>query len=152
MDSPDDRSRLESIFKHLKPAHYRIKSVETADYNCIAYAVGVEHIPWDPWNDPYTYWPEGIPADGSIESLKAAYRTEGFVVCEDGSLDAGVEKIAIYGKNGGFEHAAVQRENGKWASKCGELQDIEHDSLDDVLCDDYGSVVCFMARERRANQ
>ena len=152
MDSPEDRALLESIFGRLRDTGYEIRSCKTSHYNCISYAVGVEHIPWDPFNEPYTYWPEGIAADGRIESLVAAYRTEGFEVCTNGSLEAGIEKIAIYGVNGEWQHAAVQRQDGLWASKCGVLQDIEHKSLEGICCVAYGDVQVYMARKRRSTE
>ena len=86
-----------------------------------------------------------------MASLVAAYGTIGYKPCHDGTLEDDIEKITIYGsEDDKYTHAAIQRENGRWGSKCGELWDIEHDSLDHVLCEAYGIVKCFVARPRKA--
>jgi hypothetical protein len=150
MDTPEDRALLEKTFPQLAATGYEIKSCRTADYNCFAYAADDEHIKWDPFNRPYTYWPTRVPGDRRLTSLIAAYRTIGYEVCEDGSVEDGLEKIAIYGSiDDKFTHAAIQRASGRWASKLGVLHDIEHNSLDGVLCDAYGSVKRFMSRSKR---
>jgi hypothetical protein len=151
MATSDDRARLEALFPNLAASGYEIRSEQSASYNCLSYAIGIDAISWDPFNEPDTYWPAGIKQDYTIGALVAAYRTVGFVECDDGEPAAGFEKIAIYGSDDGtYSHAAVLRENGMWASKLGELEDIEHGSLDAILCEAYGTVRKFMARRSRA--
>lgn len=41
-----------------------------------------------------------------------------------------------------------QLPDGKWTSKLGALEDIEHDRLDALEGDDYGRVVAYMKRQR----
>jgi hypothetical protein len=46
---------------------------------------------------------------------------------------------------------AKQLPNGKWSSKCGDLEDIEHD-LEALIGRDskregYGTIACFMKRK-----
>jgi len=43
---------------------------------------------------------------------------------------------------------ARQLENGKWTSKLGELEDIEHDTLDVFDDSDYGTVACIMKKSK----
>jgi hypothetical protein len=72
---------------------------------------------------------------------------------EDGRLEKGIEKVAIFSKdfkNGKPReptHAAIQspRRNGKWRSKMGKDEDIEHELLilEGRL---YGTVQFFMWR------
>jgi hypothetical protein len=85
-----------------------------------------------------------------------AYETEGFVAlegdrtCIDGSLEDGIEKVAIYSHGNVYEHAARQLENGKWTSKmgiAGEL--IEHDAPENLVGPYYGQDVTFVKRRRR---
>ena len=57
----------------------------------------------------------------------------------------GFEKVAIYGFGFFYTHAARQLPNGKWSSKLGKAEDIEHDSPDDVAGGVYGEVVLFMS-------
>jgi hypothetical protein len=40
-----------------------------------------------------------------------------------------------------WTHAARQLDNGKWTSKLGQLEDIEHESLEALSGAVYGSVV-----------
>lgn len=54
----------------------------------------------------------------------------GYELCGDGSLEDRYEKIAIYAKDGEPTHAARQLGDGRWTSKLGKYEDIEHDSLD----------------------
>ena len=59
----------------------------------------------------------------------AAFRTVNFEVCADASVEAGVEKIAIYTLSGLPKHAVRQLPNGNWASKLGAYEDIQHINL-----------------------
>lgn len=59
------------------------------------------------------------------------------------------EKIAIYVDDSGDpSHAARQTSSGKWTSKIGELEDIEHGSLSDLEGEAYGTVAQIMKRPR----
>ena len=71
-------------------------------------------------------------------------------MCQDAEVINGIEKIAIYADAfGDFTHAARQLRDGRWTSKLGDLDDIEHESLEEVAgapdCD-YGVVVRYMMR------
>ena len=75
----------------------------------------------------------------------------GYELCGDGNLEDGYEKIAIYAKDGEPTHAARQLGDGRWTSKLGKYEDIEHDSLDALNGEgfgEYGSVALFMVRPR----
>jgi hypothetical protein len=122
-DTPERRDALKKLFINLTDESFDIKSQQTESHNCIAYAAGVENIPWDPFPGlPYTDWPKGAPENRQLDSLIQAYKTLGFEICENESFEDGIEKIALYGdeKNGEYTHAARQK-NGRWASKIGEL-------------------------------
>ncbi len=142
-----DRPALEDIFPRLIGSAYRVTSPATRQYNCIAWAVGTDDCPWDhtPGN-PFAYWPHRIPRDGQVSSLVAVFQTLGYVACDHGRVEEGVEKLALYADDNEYTHVARQLENGKWTSKLGGLEDIEHELPEDVLCDDYGQVVGFMKR------
>lgn len=79
-----------------------------------------------------------------------AYGTLGYVECADGELEAGFEKVAIYA-DAQFTptHASRQLADGRWTSKLGKLEDIEHDTIDNVNCPTYGTAVRFMKRPRQ---
>lgn len=144
-----DEPSLEDLFPNLVSSSYEISSPATRQYNCVAWAAGYDDVPWDHSLRPYTYWPRRVARDGSVDSLIAAFATLRYATCTDGSLEEGFEKIAIYGlANNDWTHAARQLENGRWTSKLGAREDISHDSPHDLVCADYGNVVCFLKRPR----
>ncbi len=66
-------------------------------------------------------------------------------------LEEGFEKIAIYAdKRNEFRHVARQLENGKWTSKLGDWEDIEHNTLKALESPQYGSVKILLKRRRIA--
>jgi hypothetical protein len=90
-----------------------------------------------------------VPTDDyGIECLVEAFRTLGYEECEDGRLEEGHERIALYLSTFLYTHAARQLSNGQWTSKLGRLEDIEHDSPEDVAEGVYGDVQRFMRRRR----
>ncbi len=144
-----DEPSLEDLFPNLASANYEISSPATRQYNCVAWAAGYDDIPWDHGSSPYTYWPRRVARDGSVASLIAAFATLGYVTCDDGRFEEGFEKIAIYGQtNNDWTHAARQLEDSRWTSKLGAREDLAHDSPQDLVCTDYGDVVCFLKRPR----
>ena len=86
-----------------------------------------------------------------LPTFELVFRRQGFRTCDDASLEDGWEKVAIYVDVAGRPtHAARQLESGRWASKLGKLDDIEHDDLEDVGgADLYGTVAIVMRRRRR---
>jgi hypothetical protein len=71
----------------------------------------------------------------------------GFSPCEDAGLEVGFEKIALYATSDGEPtHAARQLRNGKWTSKLGRWQDIEHE-LEGLVGEMYGTVKQILKRE-----
>ena len=65
------------------------------------------------------------------------------------TLETGFEKVAFYGGGMLYTHAARQLPHGKWTSKLGKGEDIEHDTPDDVSGGLYGEVVQLMKRPIR---
>ncbi len=137
---------LELAFSRLKPEGYRVTSPPTTQYNCIAWAAGRDDRWW--WPDADSYWPEGAQKEETIESFAAAFAMLGYKTCEASEFEAGCEKIAIFVDSMGTPtHAARQLPSGKWTSKCGRLEDIEHDLLEAVGGNgafEYGAVALIM--------
>jgi hypothetical protein len=103
------------------------RETEKADdqYNCIAWAVGRTGEWWDHAQGvpgKKYYWPPNAPKDYKTTSLIVAFDSEGFVICADGSLESGIEKIVIYADGPEYTHAARQLETGNWSSKMGGLR------------------------------
>lgn len=143
---------LESLFPQLSSNNYRLTSPFDGGYNCIAYAANDTTKWWWPTEKPLggTYWPPGAPREETLEAFVIAFEELGYIKCSDGSLEAGMEKIAIYvNREGSPTHAARQLPSGYWVSKLGENVDIEHSDPDAVGGDErrgYGSVANYMAR------
>jgi len=137
--------RIRDIFRNLSAAA-SLTSPETPEYNCFAWAVGVTDEFWEPGRT----WPIDTPTAHEVQVVIDAYRTRGFELCQDGSLEQGVEKLAIYAdEDGEPTHAARQLTNGRWTSKLGTWEDIEHDLADlEGPHPAYGTVTNFMRRPR----
>jgi hypothetical protein len=136
-------------FPHLKPHHCKPDlSPATTDYNCIAWAASDTDNWWWP-DDPligYGYWPNGVDRRETIEAFVAAYQTVGFERCDDGILEVGFEKIAIYALKGVPTHAARQLADGNWTSKLGPFEDIVHLTLECLKGPLYGEPDTYMRR------
>lgn len=131
----------------------QMSSPATRRYNCIAWAAGNTARKW--WPDPMGigYWPPGVARTETTEAFLRAYGTLGYVLCFDGVLEAGVEKIALYATGpAGAEtptHAALQLETGEWTSKLGDFEDVTHAVPANAEGPRYGRVMCYLARPRR---
>lgn len=134
-------------FPNLVSSGYRKTSEETETYNCLAWAVGVNDVWWD-IADGY-FWPDGIPRTDDVENLIKVYEWMGFKKCDSAGVEAGFEKIAVYGDRAAFTHAARQIEGGKWTSKLGPYEDIEHDTLDGLAGSQYGQVIQLLKRAKK---
>ena len=78
----------------------------------------------------------------------AAFHTLGYEPCADGSLEEDFEKVAIYESPSGYVvHMARQLPTGRWTSKIGQLEDIEHASPAELEGREYGAVVQYMQRK-----
>lgn len=124
-------------------------SPETSGYNCIAWAAGDSCKWWWPRVHPFSssYWPDEAPDRETKNAFKEAYRSLGYEECESVEPEQGYEKIAVYtDEDGRPTHAARQLQNGMWTSKCGELEDIEHELEGLEGKNGYGSVSFVMKR------
>ncbi|MBF0180870.1 MAG: hypothetical protein HQM03_12680 [Magnetococcales bacterium] len=137
---------LTSLFPNLTQAGAFITSMSSPRYNCIAWAAEDQEFWWEPAS-PY-YWPSRAKRENSLNGWISAFQTLHYQPCATGSLDPAYSKIAIYVKEGTPTHVARQLSNGKWTSKCGKLQDIEHD-LADLAGVEYGQPFIFMQKLRQ---
>lgn len=141
--------RIERLFPQLVSSGYSITSPETTEYNCIAWAADDTEVCW--WPDPFDlgYWPSEIPRKETLDVFKKTYELLGYVTCQDAKYEKGFEKIAIYiDSNDKPTHAARQLSSGKWTSKLGQLEDIEHETLEGVAGQQYGTVALIMKRPK----
>lgn len=137
--------KIRQGFERLQPGDLTVTSDTTEKYNCIAWAVG-DHTNWW-WPSHGYYWPEGVERSITIEAFTAAFSTVGFKPCADGKHADGVEKLALFTKNGKPTHASFSLPNGKWASKLGRDHDIEHLSVEGIGGAEYGDPTHFFCRK-----
>ena len=93
------------------------------------------------------------PANTRWDAMVKAYESIGFRLCYGPALEAGVEKLALFGKTDQHgrirpTHAALQLSCGNWTSKLGDFEDVIHRTTEDVNGPQYGEVVGYMARPR----
>ena len=125
---------------------FEYKSEPTARYNCIAFAAGVDNE----WWDPAGVWPSHVGLEDTVSNLVAVYEHYGFELCNDGAVEAGFDKLAIYATDNGvvYQHAARLADDGKWWSKMGPDDDIAHPTLECLESPHFGRVVKFMRRPK----
>lgn len=136
---------IEIVFPGLAAEDYRITSSANADYNCIAWAAEDMSKWWWPGSDPKReYWPSGVPRETSVNAFQSAFGLLGYFPCTEEKPEPGFEKIALFADASGMpKHAARQLATGRWTSKLGRMEDIEHElrALEGSV---YGSVVLIL--------
>jgi len=138
---------IEAAFPALTASNYQITSPASPDYNCLAWAASTDNKWWWPDNQNTAYWPLEAPREETVDAFVKAYSLAGYSPCNDSHYERGVEKIAIYlSADGKPTHAARQLPSGRWTSKLGEREDIEHETLSDIAGQHYGNVAVIMRR------
>jgi hypothetical protein len=138
---------LEHLFPGLAKSEYSITSPQSTMYNCIAWVASDAEAWWEPDMMNNYFWPADAPREYTIDAYGKAYETLGFRACEHAEREEGFEKVAIYvGPDGEPTHAARQLESGRWTSKLGKLEDIEHADLEGLDGAEYGTVGLVMKR------
>jgi hypothetical protein len=139
----------EEEFPGLDEQNHEVTSPSTNEYNCIAWAAGDQEAWWWPDNSVvgYSYWPPNVPRTETVLAFLLAYSTLGYARCEDGSLEQGFEKIALYvGSDDIPTHAARQLPDGRWTSKLGGFEDISHTNLECLHGESYGRISVYLKR------
>jgi hypothetical protein len=110
--------------------------------------VGVTADWWWPDKTGKGFWPSDVPRELTVDAFRMAFATLGYEVCSTAELEPGFEKIALFARDLEIPtHAARQLTTGRWASKLGMMEDIEHD-LRDIGGAVYGSVILVMKRRQ----
>lgn len=121
---------------------HQITSEQDESHNCIAYAAGIIDEWWS--HETGYKWP--VTRSPLIESLVAVFASIGFEECKSPAIEPGFQKVALYKDGSMWTHAAKQLENGKWKSKLGPDEDIEHDSAECLCGVFYGTIHCYMRK------
>lgn len=140
-------------FPKLRGALKKPMSFATNRYNCIAFAADDKKLNWWPNRAPGWCWPIGYSEEETVASFVDMFQRHlGYEICQSAEFEPGVEKIALYGKDGSVLHAAKQPSDraGLWRSKIGTNVDIDH-RLPDLEGELYGYVVCIMRRTKRGD-
>src|SRR6185437_13377590 len=135
--------RIKNHFPNLrKGENFKFTSLGTDDYNCIAWASEIT----DNWVQLYDL--RGTKTDAV--SYVNYFKSLGFDITTDKTVEEGKLKIAIYigteHLEHEFKHVARQLPNGKWTSKLGEWEDIEHNTPEALAGKSYGENIVIMEK------
>jgi hypothetical protein len=140
-------TEIGDLFPGLQTSGFRVTSQASPNYNCIAWAAGDTERWW--WPDPgddAAYWPSGVSREETLAAFVATFATLGYHLCESDQPEAGYERVALFtGSDGVPTHAARQLPSGRWTSKLGMREDIDH-ALHDLSGDVYGAVTLVLRR------
>jgi hypothetical protein len=136
---------LEDVFPRLRGQAYQIQSPRDHRYNCIAFAAGDDRNWWWPDAAGEDTWPNAAARAETVDAFREAFATLGYAVCDNDQLEPGYEKVALFAQASLPKHAARQLASGRWVSKVGRCEDIEH-ALRDLTGSVYGAVVLVMKR------
>ncbi len=137
---------VQRLFPNLTDDNHLIMSPKTDNYNCIAWAYEVGNK-WMWPGSPDYFWPSGVTGTDELATLVQLY-LEGYEECENGEPEDEYKKVALYVKGDRPSHAALQLESGRWTSKLGRMQDIEHDTLEVLEGGAYGKAAIFLKKHR----
>jgi hypothetical protein len=144
------RKRLSINHPNLATEHFRGTSPQDKGYNCLAWAGHDTRRKWHPSAFAGLYWPGGEQPD-TVEGWISGYAAIGYRRCDSPEFEPGIEKLAIYGDENGPSHVARQLPNGKWTSKMGNMEDIEH-TLQGLQDGKYGRVQVILQRPMGRDQ
>ena len=139
-----DSSSLSWIDETFPGLDYDITSAPDDRYNCIAWAMDGQDAWWS--HLPGYRW-IGDRAPGT-EALARVFVEQGYERCDSDDVEDGYDKVALFARNNRWTHAARQLPDGRWTSKLGVFEDIEHYSLMGISGELYGEVYCIMRRRR----
>jgi hypothetical protein len=135
-------------FPGLTPEYHRVTSPAAVEYHYIAWAAGDT----ENWWQPGVFWPvESTAPEYGIDALEEAFKSLGFEPYDDAGPEPGFEKVALYGNDLLYTHAARQLPGGRWTSELGKAEDVEHDTPDVVAGGLYGEVATIMRRPLRSD-
>lgn len=135
-------------YPHLKD-NYIQTSDETIEYNCISFVLDDYENIYSSWGEE-GLWIDGLERTHTPGNYAEFFRIKGgFEICLNSDLEESIEKIAIFGEENEFLHVAIQIQDGKWKSKMGEFEDIQHNTLKAVSGKRCGFPLIYMARTRK---
>ena len=151
MHSQSESQSLFIYFPNLNSSNHRITSPKSRDYNCVAWAAGIDDQQiWPDGAEDLAYevaWPDDVRNDESVDAFIAYFESIGYSLCDNPTLEEGFLKIAIFVKDDYPRHISRQLPTGKWSSKMSfDEVDIEHDDLHCISGAAYGAATVYMRR------
>lgn len=152
--------RILGKFENLVTGSFEKTSEVTGKYNCVSHTVYEQNLNWWPIGGGFAekdrYWPKEAPPRRTIQAFQQALRTRGYQPCDDGNLEPGYEKAALYVSEvptiedplNAPTHIARQLPCGRWTSKLGGDIDIAHDTPERLVGATYGRVEMYLKRRR----
>lgn len=132
-------------------AGYHDTSEESIVYNCLSWALGINWTRYDP--EPKCagyYWFPGIPRKWDQATLVLLFERHGYTITDNADLEHGFEKVVFYSDEHNVpQHFARQLPDGRWASKIGDLNDIEHETLECLISPIYGTPKLTLKRRKQ---
>jgi hypothetical protein len=125
---------------------HKITSNQDLTYNCIGFAANDTTRWWSHESGYYWPAPNRSPLVSSLVQVFVGLNFDNLGPRGNRDLETGVLKVVLYEKNGQWTHAARQLPNGKWTSKLGRDEDIEHDTPECLCGATYGTVHCIMRK------
>lgn len=134
-------------FPHLTHRNHWVKSPQSKLYNCVAWALDDETKWWWPDSMGNYYWPPGATRHETIAAFVEMFGLFGFVPSVSRAPTKNIDRLALYARGGIPTHVARQLPNGKWTSKLGNVEDLEHtlEALEGPL---YGQVVQTVSQSK----
>lgn len=139
------------IFENAPVGSIVVTSAASVFYNCVAWALANQaDVIW-PDEDEQWGWPPAVERSEKVETVEAFFRLVGFQKCDaDTTFHDGVEKIALYAKQGLVKHVARQfpagEHKGQWTSKFGSEADVRHETAQAIEGNAYGTIASVMYR------
>jgi hypothetical protein len=135
---------IRALFPNLPAAEYRETSEQSCLYNCIAWAAEDVDNWWWPSED--SFWPVDI-VDDAVGSFEDAFRaSHNYEPCDNGQLEVGFQKVAVYAVRDRVKHMARQLDSGLWTSKLGIGWDISHHTTENLVSRQYGDSISYLRR------
>jgi hypothetical protein len=136
---------MDALYNLHFPNLFDVASKKTSEkserYNCIAWAFKDNRRHWWP-NQKRSFWPLPTLGLSIADAFVRWFAHDGWEECQNSELEAGFEKIALYGIGGAPKHAARQLSTGMWTSKLGPDIDLSR-TLSDLIGPEYGYPMRF---------
>jgi hypothetical protein len=134
-----------------------LKDLPSNAYNCVAFALGEENsiadmLVFSKRIDLTACGLSNTNLSHTAEAYEALFRYfYQFERCNSTDPEPGYIKIALYegydeDDELNFLHVAIQLEGGRWKSKMGNYEDIEHETLEVLAGKQYGDPKIIMKR------